>query len=127
MGSILRRSRIAFDFAAPVDSETTNALSMSVIFMWWRCDESPRKFAQAMPLTTPDAHDSGLPFNNGDGRFRAKTPAILRHNAWYSSLRWSRQKESVRLTMWSYAGRTDAGIEGSLLGLPLVGSITPSS
>ncbi|HEX8200678.1 MAG TPA: hypothetical protein VF590_09335 [Isosphaeraceae bacterium] len=40
-----------------------------------------------MTRTIPLVQDSGLPRVSGEGHLRASTPAGLRHNASYSSLR----------------------------------------
>ena len=73
-----------------------------------------------MTRTIPLAQDSGLPLRSGEGRFRASTPASLRHSASYSAFRCSRKNASIRPRVASYGGRTAAETGGSSLGCRLV-------
>ena len=84
--------------------------------MWCGWQGSPRKFTQPMTRTMPLAHDSGLPRVSGEGRLRARMPASFRHNAPYSSSRYSWQKASVMPTISSCAVRAAWRIVGSPAG-----------
>src|SRR5262245_26929557 len=86
---------------------------MAVSFMDGLRLPPSRKLTQPIVRTIPQAQVSGLPLGRGEGRFRARTPASLRHRASYSASRCFRQNASVRPTTVSYAGLTVAGTVGS--------------
>ena len=96
---ILSRSRIAFDFAAPLagaDAETlVNVGQLHVRLLAL----VSRKLTQPMVRTMPLAQAFGLPWSNGEGRLRASFSASLRQRTAYSSFRCSLQNWSIRPTM----------------------------